>query len=102
LQYGLCQFKGWYTHINSAQYQWYHWASTDWYQQHIHNNNMDVLVAIYQYNINTKPAKQKQVTGQIRIDTPKINNTAQVSSQHHLSGKSTTRAKVKLTTIPFN
>ena len=50
----------------------------------------------------SEPAKQKQVTGQIRIDTPEINNTAQASSQHHLSGKSTTRAKVKLTTIPFN
>ena len=49
----------------------------------------------------TEPAKQKQATGQIRIGTPEINNTAQASSQHHLPGKSTTRAKVKLTTIPF-
>ena len=75
MEYGPCQFKGWYTHKNSAQYQWYHWTSTDWYQQHIHNNNMDVLVAIYQYNINTEPAKQKQVTGQIRTGTPELNST---------------------------
>ena len=49
-----------------------------------------------------KPAKQRQATGQIRTGTSEINNTTQASSQHHLPGKSTTRAKVKLTTIPFN
>ena len=92
MRYGPCQFKVWYHAkfstipvVSLGQYRLVPAAHTQQQHgclsrnlpvQHQHKTSKTEQKARQQ----SEPAKQKQVTGQIRIDTPEINITAQASS----------------------